>query len=130
MTTFVGAIVAIVFFFWGRGTDYTVEMTVPSPDGSRVATLYTGKGGGAAGWCSQVISVNTDMDPFSIEREEKSTLYQVFRSDCEAKVAFRWLSTSSLHIEFSKGEQTGGASVYMSPSDNSGRVKVEYSFGA
>ena len=125
ITIFVGAVFAIM----GGGSDYKIERTVPSPDGSRVATLYTGMGGGAAGWCSQVISVNTGSDPFSLETEKKSGSHQVFRANCTAKVAFRWLSDSVLHIEFSEADQGGGLSIYMKPTDHSGQVRVEYAFG-
>ena len=126
ITILVGAVFAIM----GGGSDYKIERSLPSPDGSRIATLYTGMGGGAAGWCSQVISVNTGSDPFSLETEKKSGAYQVFRANCTAKVAFRWLSDSVLHIEFSAADQGDSLSLYMRPTDQSGQVTVKYAFGA
>jgi hypothetical protein len=118
-----------LYFGMAGGSDYKIEKTVPSPSGAYVATLYTGMGGGAAGWCSQVISINTVSEPFSLEVEKNSGQYQVFRASCSAKVTFQWLSNSALQIGFA-GTDQGGLSLYLKPMDYSGQVTVEYSLGA
>jgi hypothetical protein len=125
----VAGVVVFVWVFDG-GSDYEVKSSVASPDGGHTATLYQGMGGGAAGWCSQVIAVNTPNAPFSLEHEKDSGDFQVFRANCSADIQVRWLSNSLLHIEFFESEPGDGLSVYMQQSDDSGQVKLEYSFGA
>src|SRR6267143_3267515 len=48
-----------------RDNDYRVEREMSSPGGTRRAVLYTGMGGGAAGWCAQCIAVAPSKEPFT-----------------------------------------------------------------
>ncbi len=122
------AVAAAVFVLgFDGGSDYKLERSMASPAGRYKATVYTVMGGGAAGWCSQVVAVSPAAEPFSIEAEKTSGSNQVFRANCSAKLEAEWLSETALLIKFAPGGDTGGLSLYMAQTDKSGAVRIEYS---
>lgn len=121
---------AVFVFGLDSGSDYKVESVLEAPDHQHTATLYTAMGGGAAGWCSQVISITTPSQPFSLSTESKSGAFQVFRANCSVVVHAYWLSPTQFQVGFSPGNDSGGVSVYMQERDNTGAISIKYALGA
>lgn len=86
-------------------------------------------GGGAAGWCSQVISMNSPSHPFSLKTEKQSLTFQVFRADCGTTVHAKWVNASQLQIAFYPRGDSDNVDVYMKQHDNSGAISIHYVFG-
>jgi hypothetical protein len=121
------AVTAAVFVLgFDGGSDYKLERSMASPAGRYKATVYTVMGGGAAGWCSQVVAVNTAAEPFSIEVERTPRSSQVFRANCSAQLEVEWLSETELLIKFAPGGDSGWLSLSMAQTDKSGAVRIEY----
>lgn len=121
-----GLILENALDFGSGGSDYNVISTAPSPDGKYVATVYTGMGGGAAGWCSIRITVNPANEPFSIEREKKEGKYVVFSINCNSEVEAKWEGDNSLLVSFKGPRSESGFSVYRTPVDWNREVKIRY----
>lgn len=121
-----GLILENAFDFGGGGSDYNVMSTSRSPDGKYVATVYTGMGGGAAGWCSIRVTVNPVNEPFSIEREKKEGKYVVFNISCNSDVEAKWEGDKNLLVSFKVPSGESGFSVYRKPVDWNGEIKIRY----
>lgn len=126
-TLLILALVALLvfYFFFNDGADYKIEKVIPSPLNKFTATHFTASKS-TAGWCSQVISVNTDEEPFSIELEKESRKNEVFRADCSANVHVQWLSETRLRIDFSSNSNSERLSLSMTETDKTGVIKIEY----
>jgi hypothetical protein len=121
-----GLILEDALNFGGEGGDYNVINTSPSPDGKYVATVYTGMGGGAAGWCYIRVTVNPATEPFSIEREKKDGKYMVFNIDCNSEVETKWEDAKNLLVYFKVLSSDSGFSVYRKPVDWDREIKIRY----
>lgn len=115
-------------FFFSSGSDISVEQTLLAPDASHTATLYTSMGGGAAGWCSRVISINPASAPFSAASERDSMSSQVYTGNCSVTPQVAWLSPSSLQITLPEFVRRDWVSASLRGADESGRVTVTYVF--
>src|SRR5882672_11442300 len=91
--------------------------TSPSPDGKYVATVYTGMGGGAAGWRYIRGTVNPANEPFSIDSEKKDGKHMVFNIDCSSGVEVKWEDSQKLLVSFKVPSGESGFSVYRKPVD-------------
>jgi hypothetical protein len=106
------------------GNDHRIMSTFTSPNGEHVATEYLGMGGGAAGWCSQRVSINSRGNPFDLEKEWSVGDY-VFSASCGSDVEILWETDTSLRISY--GMQTdAGVSTYQRPLSSDGTVKISY----
>jgi len=110
----------------GGDGDYNVINTSPSPDGKYVATVYTGMGGGAAGWCYIRVTVNPVNEPFSIEREKKEGKYMVFNISCSSEVETKWGGDKNLLVSFKVPSSESGFSMYRFPADWNREIKIRY----
>lgn len=126
ITLLLGSAAAAFEYSFVGGSDYKVEESVMSPDSAYLATEYTVMGGGAAGWCSNIISVNSSSHPFSLSEEKSGSPHEVFSANCGAKVKVRWLSGCRLRIEVSKEYEYAGLDLFMGSHDASRIVQVEY----
>src|SRR6186713_683087 len=112
------------FSFGLGGSEYKVVETISSPAGNHVATKWTSMGGGAAGWCSQRVSINRGYDLFDLEKEKEAGRY-VFSSSCSSKVTLEWRSENEAHISYTM--DMFGVSVYQKPgSEYDSDVKISY----
>jgi hypothetical protein len=104
------------------GNEYRVERELASPDRTHRAVVYTGMGGGAAGWCAQRIAIvpaKSSSDP----QEANDSMAYVFSVSCSSKIALEWIADDRLRITYSVGE---GVSVTQSPRSKEGAVAVDY----
>ncbi|HEU0185732.1 MAG TPA: hypothetical protein VFS27_10495 [Blastocatellia bacterium] len=133
------SVTAVLAMLWGFGLilengfdvgggdgDYNVINTSPSPDGKYVATVYTGMGGGAAGWCYIRVTLNPVNEPFSIEREKKEGKYMVFNISCNSEVETEWEGDKNLLVSFKVPSSESGFSVYRKPIDWDREIKIRY----
>jgi hypothetical protein len=106
------------------GNEYKIVGTFPSPNGGHTATKYIGMGGGAAGWCSQRVSINSRGNPFELEKEWSAGDY-VFSVSCGSNIGVSWDSETSLRISYDT-QTTAGVSTYQRPLSPDGIVKISY----
>jgi len=104
------------------GNDYRVERELASPGGMYRAVLYTGMGGGAAGWCAQYIAIAPAKAPFSPQGATESFSY-VFPGGCSSDIAFEWVATNRLRVAYTIGE---GTTVTQRARTADGAVALEY----
>jgi hypothetical protein len=121
-----GLVIENIVDFGGGAGEYTVLNTSHSPDGKYVATVYTGMGGGAAGWCVIRVTVNPINEPFSIEREKKEGKYVVFNIGCNSDVEVKWEDAKNLLVSFKGPSSESGFSVYRKPVDRERVIKIRY----
>jgi hypothetical protein len=111
-----------------------VETTIVSPGGLHTVTRFTRMGGGAAGSCYQIISVNKLDDPFSLAAESESALsgmHQVLRVSCGTKVKLQWFSDTELLVDCAASDSFGFLSIYyMRDRDKAGAVQINYSLAS
>ncbi len=87
----------------GGSGDYDIISTTPSPDGKYVAIVYSGSGGGAAGWTFLRATVNPADEPFN---PEKSANF-VFDIKGSEEIETKWEGNSNLLIIYTyKPENT------------------------
>jgi hypothetical protein len=104
------------------GNDYKVDRELASPSRTYRAVLYTGMGGGAAGWCAQYVAIALANTPFSPQSATETYSY-VFSGRCSSDIAFEWATDNRLRVAYSIGE---GTTVTQKPRTNDGAVTVEY----
>jgi hypothetical protein len=121
-----GLIFEDTFYFGDGGSDYNVKSTSHSPDNKYVATVYTGMGGGAAGWCNTRVTVNPANEPFSIEREKEDGKYVVFSISCNSDVETEWEGAQNLLVSFKGPSDESGFSVYRKPVGWNREIKIRY----
>ena len=88
-------------FSGDNARDVLVASTEVSPDSTRITTVYTMSGGGAAGWCYQYVGVRRTDQPFE---PDSGVLVQTRCSGVDVSV--RWRGTSELRISYSRGAET------------------------
>jgi hypothetical protein len=110
---------------WDMGPgDYKIVETFPSPNGRHRAILWTGMGGGAAGWCSQRISIKRMDAPFDLQLEKKVGTY-VFSASCSSEISVEWSAEREVLISYTMDKD--GVSVYQKPrSVDDSDVKISY----
>jgi len=104
------------------GNDYRVERELASPSRTYRAVLYTGMGGGAAGWCAQYIAIPLANTPFSPQSATESFSY-VFSGRCSSDITFEWAADNRLRVVYTIGE---GNTVTQKPRTSDGAVALEY----
>ncbi len=102
--------------------DYRVERELESPSRKYRAVLYTGMGGGAAGWCAQYIAIAPGNGSFSPHGATVSYSY-VFSGRCSSDITFDWAADNRLRIAYTIGE---GTTVTQKPRNGDGIVALEY----
>jgi hypothetical protein len=105
-----------------RDNDYRVEREIASPGGTRRAVLYTGMGGGAAGWCAQYIAIVPSTDPFSPAKANEAMAY-VFSGSCGSEITLDWAAENRLRVSYSIGD---GVTLTKWPRTRDGAVTLEY----
>lgn len=84
------ACIALVFFYVvSDENSYEIEKQVVSPENGYVASLYVSMGGGAAGWCSQAIAINSSEEKFDLDVEKTNGNFKVFTASCGSREAWR-----------------------------------------
>jgi len=109
-----------------EGTDFNRQSEVSSPNSEYLASHFVGMGGGAAGWCNEVVTVK----PKSANGENAKDPvlnFKVFSVSCGSDVHMRWIGDSELLIGFSLKGRSGGASTYLRPGNSTGKIHVRYS---
>ncbi|MGI8884344.1 MAG: hypothetical protein ACR2IA_08885 [Pyrinomonadaceae bacterium] len=106
----------------GEGT-YNIAETLKSPDENHTATLWFGMGGGAAGWCSKRVSIDTKESPFNLEKELEKGGY-IFSVSCGSEVSLEWKNDTQLNISYTN--QKFGVTTYQNPLSNDEKVKIFY----
>ena len=105
------------------GNDYRVERELASPSRTYRAVLYTGMGGGAAGWCARFIAIARANAPFSPQAATESFAY-VFSDRCSSSdITFEWATDNRLRVAYTIGE---GITVTQRPHTKDGAVALEY----
>lgn len=108
------------------GEEYRVERILEAPSGKHRAVLYTGMGGGAAGWCAQRLLVEPTAAPEpTTERVSDASSEMVFSASCSSEVTLRWQGASHLRIVYTIG--AAGVSLYQRSDSPDGRVRLSYS---
>ncbi len=129
-TAIIGGIALLVLLTVGlvglRSTNtYQIERVVPSPDGSHRAVLYTGMGGGAAGWCHQYLLIQVASLPQpSASQLEKAAEQPMFTGSCGSDIGFRWRQPDHLHVTYTIGYR--GTSVYQNSRTRDGEIRLTY----
>ena len=118
-----GLLCAVLLTF-ACGHDRSVERIVISPDHARQAILYMDMGGGAAGWCYHRLSLQSTSD----STIDLSTFNRpgefLFQASCSSEIGVVWQGPRAIHITYTMGEY--GNTVYMSPTADSGRIRLTY----
>ncbi len=104
------------------GNGYRVERELASPGHTYRAVLYTGMGGGAAGWCAQYIAIASANTAFSPQGATETYSY-VFSGRCSSDITFEWSANNRLRIAYTIGD---GTTVTQKPRTSDGAVAVEY----
>ena len=122
-------IVALALFAVGCNSHYEITGRTPSPNGEIVALSYVESGGGAAGWCRQLVALiprGNSVRPEELnEPEYGEELGFVFSMSCGVEFALSWTSESELRISYSIPAD-GGVSTYQLAEGFQGRVRVIY----
>jgi len=111
-----------ILFDLASGTDYRVERELASPGQAYHAVLYTGMGGGAAGWCAQYIAIASANTAFSPQTATETHAY-VFSGRCSSDITLEWAANNRLRIAYTIGS---GTWVHQKPRTSDGAVAVEY----
>jgi hypothetical protein len=111
-----------------ESTDFNLKTEASSPDAQFRAAHFVGMGGGAAGWCNEVVTVQ----PASARNRsnELTRDFKVFSVSCGSDVQLRWNSNKELVVSFSLKGRSYGASTYMRPQDSTGKIHVRYGVDA
>lgn len=117
-----------MIFFVDSGSDIKVEQSLPSPDQKNIATLYTGMGGGAAGWCSMYVAINSSSTPFSPSVENSSPKDRVYMGSCSIKPKLNWVSPTVLQITLPDFINKEWSSASVKGTNESGSVVVQFVF--
>ena len=125
LTLFLAASLAVLVYSCS-GEDITVEQSLAAPDGLYMATLYSSMGGGAAGYCFMIVSINPISSPFSAEADRRDARMktQVYHGSCDVTPRLRWASASLLEITLPEPEW----SAYLRGESESGAIAVNYVF--
>ena len=110
-------------FSGGSKGTFNISQTLKSPDENHTATLWTGMGGGAAGWCYKRISIDAKENPFDLEKELEKGGY-IFSVNCGSEVQMNWENDSQLNVSYTN--QKYGISVYQNPASKDDKVKIFY----
>ncbi len=104
-----------------RVSTYKVEQEFPYENRKITATLVTGMGGGAAGWCAKYLVIHVDkLDP---SRLSNISDVAVFRANCSSEILPNWISATHLNVAYTFGKSE---TVFMRPFTNDGRVSVTF----
>lgn len=106
------------------GATFELQNEVKSPDGAHKAVLSTDMGGGAAGWCSQVVRVVPVHIP-SAPKERIPWEHRVFEAGCSSKIGLEWVGNDRVWITYTIGD-----SVTVSQRSTSPDAPVEISYTA
>jgi hypothetical protein len=95
----------------GGGT-FRVLSEVASADRQWKAVLWSGMGGGAAGWCNQHVSIIGTSENLVFEKEpEKNRIPKVFSASCSSEVTLTWMDDTLVKIGYTIGKEKFGVSV-------------------
>lgn len=120
-------------------SEFNLHAELMSPDQTFRAAHYQGMGGGAAGWCKEVVTVQRREKLHAVSRlpphKEDGMDFmdgKVFTVSCGSQLRMAWASGAGegaqhLQISFTLGGKTGGVSTYMRAQNSDGRVRVSYS---
>jgi hypothetical protein len=125
MTLLVAGIIASWSILSKTSAVYRLEASHPSPDNLASLEVALAMSGGAAGSCSRDLLVLPHNVPFDADANQVQ--YRVAWLGCNGKVQVVWETGSRLHVRVI-GE---GLSAYdLHGKDVSGRIQIDYSFGA
>lgn len=111
-----------------EGSNINLKGEFNSPNSEFRAAHFVGMGGGAAGWCNEVVTVQPTL-PVSTQAADLTRDFKVFSVSCGSDVQVRWTGDSELVISFSIKDRSGGASTYMRPQNSTGKIHVRYGVG-
>jgi hypothetical protein len=120
------AAVVLLVLSGADGGRYDIHMAEPSPDGKHIATVYTGMGGGAAGWCSSYVSVSTEDKRNDITKGQRNYETVVFDGSCNTKPIIQWENDRTLIVKYQGPKDRGGIRVYKCPMSNDNQVTVVF----
>jgi hypothetical protein len=112
-----------------EGSDFNLEKEVAAPNGKYIAAHFVGMGGGAAGWCNEVVTVR----PSSTAVDAASELdgeFKVFSASCGSDVQIRWSDSAELVVAFSSKRRSLATSAFFRPENSDGRVRVRFKIDA
>jgi hypothetical protein len=112
-----------------ESNDINLKGEFESPDSEFRAAHFVGMGGGAAGWCNEVVTVQP-RPPAGTKSADLMRDFKVFSVSCGSDVQVRWIGNAELVISFSIKDRAGGASTYMRPQNSTGKIHVRYSVEA
>jgi hypothetical protein len=135
-----GSAVALYLFLWGLGllansllsdifgarrSDVQISEALESPNGEYTATEYVAMGGGAAGWCSRRVTVNSKAWPFSWEKERERGGYS-FSVNCSSEVDLKWEDNRHLIVGYARSDDKDTISMSQSPLSFDETVQIRY----
>lgn len=110
-------------------SDFNIKQEITSPNGEFAAVLFVGMGGGAAGWCKEVVTVrpsSTSVDATSeLERD-----FTVFSASCGSDVQIHWNGSDELLVSFSSTRRTLATSAFFRPENSNEKVRVRFKIDA
>ena len=112
-----------------EGSDFNLEKEIAAPNGEHIAAHFVGMGGGAAGWCNEVVIVR----PSSTAVGSASDLerdFKVFSASCGSDVQIRWSDSAELVVTFSSTRRKLATSAFFRPENSNGKVRVRFKIDA
>ncbi len=111
--------------------EYSVISSNQSPNGQYTATVYSGWGGGAAGWTFIRVALNPSNEPFDIEFDkkgegEKNGKSMVFSTGGASNIKTKWIDTKTLLITYKVPTRSAGFSVYKALTNKDAQVKIKF----
>jgi hypothetical protein len=109
-------VVAAILLFgavFSGGNTYEISNTTISPSGKHYASLYTGMGGGAAGWC-RIGVIIYPAKSFEDSEEELIKQWSVIDGRCSEEFKFKWGNSENLKITSSSVKVPEGVSIHVS----------------
>jgi hypothetical protein len=117
------------FFSSPEGSDFNLEKEVAAPDGEHIAAHFVGMGGGAVGWCNEVVTVRPSSTAVNAASELERD-FKVFSASCGSDVRIRWSDSAELVVTFSSTRRTLATSAFFRPENSDGRVRVRFKIDA
>ena len=124
--------IAVVSCTWiaSSGDTYELKGSYSSPDGSHLLAVGLSMGGGAAGRCSRHLLIMPSQIQFDGRKVQEE--YQVGMLGCGGEIKIQWESETLVHVLVVLSEPWDqiGSGYLLGTHDRSGKVKVDYRFGA
>lgn len=110
-------------------SDFNLQKEIASPNGEFKAAHFVGMGGGAAGWCNEVVTVRPS-SVAAVTSSELASDYKVFSASCGSDVQFRWNESAELVVSFSSTRRTLATSAYFRPENSNRKVRIRFKIDA